>query len=437
MQQSSLENIQKCYLEYFKNETWLMKDNVKVYDIGGSSIGSGCKDIFSNKPFKYISVGGPDEVNADISLSDLHQLPFKDESIDILIFSQGFGRVKQVEILFHEMARVIKPAGIILVIAPSPSPADDSSHREPLFLPDRFNALASSSGLLTIKTWVDERGPSRDLVGVFSKREIETARLSPKNRDDKGALNDFESVYPVINTFDMNPNPQLEFKQGVVRFRKYIQLLHSVKKPSRYFEIGARAGLTFRLADCPSIGVDPAPESTIKIKKNQLLYKCTSDVFFEKHAQFSFLAQEGFDLAFSDGMNLFEFALRDFINLEKYANLGATILIDDIYPNNKAQARRTNRVTRAWTGDIWKMAVCLERYRPDLKFTYLNSFPTGLLIVENLDPKNNILRDLYDKIIDEFLPMKIENGLTAKIIERKEAINYHAFFEILNKSRRA
>ncbi|WP_337133804.1 class I SAM-dependent methyltransferase, partial [Staphylococcus aureus] len=93
------------------------------------------------------------------------------------------------------------------------------------------------------------------------------------------------------------------------------------------------------------------------------LVRSTSDEFFFKHAN-EFLKQPP-DLAFIDGMHLFEYALRDFINIERHSSSNTLVVIDDIYPNHPAQAERDRR-TRAWTGDVWKLHAILTDYRPDL-----------------------------------------------------------------------
>ena len=45
------------------------------------------------------------------------------------------------------------------------------------------------------------------------------------------------------------------------------------------------------------------------------------------------------DLAFIDGMHHFEFALRDFINVEKYCSADSIILIHDVYPIDATERR--------------------------------------------------------------------------------------------------
>ncbi len=67
--------------------------------------------------------------------------------------------------------RVLRPDGLIFLIAPSAGPI----HRYPVdcyrFYPDAFSALAKHAGGVLVESWLDERGPWRDLVGVFCRAE--------------------------------------------------------------------------------------------------------------------------------------------------------------------------------------------------------------------------------------------------------------------------
>ena len=92
------------------------------------------------------------------------------------------------------------------------------------------------------------------------------------------------------------------------------------------------------------------------------------------------------DLAFIDGMHQFEFALRDFINIEKYCSADSIILIHDVYPIDATSAAR-ERASWFWSGDIWRLILMLNKYRPDLSVNVIAARPTGLAIVQNLDPR--------------------------------------------------
>ena len=115
----------------------------------------------------------------------------------------------------------------------------------------------------------------------------------------------------------------------------------------------------------------------------------------------SVLASAPPDFAFIDGMHRFEFALRDFMNIERHAHAATLVVVDDIFPCHPRQAERT-RQTRVWTGDVWKLAQCLREVRPDLLLVGLDTAPTGLLLIAGLDRDNRVLWDNYNPFVRRY-----------------------------------
>jgi hypothetical protein len=146
------------------------------------------------------------------------------------------------------------------------------------------------------------------------------------------------------------------------------------------------------------------------------IVRMASDSFFKETAKKLF--PHTIDLVFIDGMHLFEYALRDFINVEKLAGPQTLVVIDDILPCHPAQAARERR-TRAWTGDVWKLVPILRRYRPDLSLLLLDAHPTGLLLISDLDCRNAILSRAYDEIVSEWA---LDCPTPASILERTDSL---------------
>jgi hypothetical protein len=126
----------------------------------------------------------------------------------------------------------------------------------------------------------------------------------------------------------------------------------------------------------------------------------TSDAFFAEHDVIRELGGRPIDLAFLDGMHRFAFALRDFINIERYCTPRSTCLLHDCYPLD-AQTAAVERTTTFWSGDVWKLILCLKTYRPDLAIHTVATAPTGLAVIRGLDPGSTILRDQLDRICQE------------------------------------
>lgn len=148
------------------------------------------------------------------------------------------------------------------------------------------------------------------------------------------------------------------------------------------------------------------------------LKRLTSDEYFEEFDPTEWLGGP-VELAFIDGMHLIEFALRDFINTEKYCSPNSVIIFDDILPQNIDWAAR-ERFTQFWTGDVFKIIELLKNYRPDLTLTILDTEPTGLLLVTGLDPHSTTLSEEFDDIIKHFLTPDPQSVPT-EILQRHEA----------------
>lgn len=186
-----------------------------------------------------------------------------------------------------------------------------------------------------------------------------------------------------------------------------LEWFHKTLQPKLYLEIGVDEGLSLARATGPSIGVDPRLEPKLKVdlSPHTRILCMSSDAFFRDHAAHMLRPNPG--LVFIDGMPLFEFALRDFMNVEKYASPSTLVVIPDVYPTHLAQGSR-RRKTSAWSGDIWKLHRVLKEARPDLTLVTLNSFPAGLLLICGLDSGRQSRIDEYqtcvDRCVDDELP---------------------------------
>jgi len=189
----------------------------------------------------------------------------------------------------------------------------------------------------------------------------------------------------------------------------YLAVLERMQRhlgPRTYFEIGVATGGSLRLAAPPTraIGVDPRPLLEGPLPANTTLYRLTSDEFFARHDLRAELGGLPVDLAFIDGLHLFEYALRDFINTERYCEAGSTIVFDDCLPRDRLTAQRERALT-FWTGDVWKVVLVLKKYRPDLGVHTIAAPPTGVCVVRNLDPRSTVLSERLDEIIGEFMSL--------------------------------
>lgn len=199
---------------------------------------------------------------------------------------------------------------------------------------------------------------------------------------------------------------------GDVDKHRLLGEIHKRLQPEFYFEIGVQTGKSLALAKCEAIGIDPMPMLNLDLPESTTVIAASSDAFFKK--QCDVLLSKSIDLCFIDGMHLFEYVLRDFINIEKYSKPYSLIVIDDIFPGHRDQAKR-ERCTKAWTGDVWKIKSTLEKYRPDLFILAIDAFPTGLLLISAMDPSNDILERQYTEIQNCFSrDMEVPNEIICR-----------------------
>ncbi len=193
-------------------------------------------------------------------------------------------------------------------------------------------------------------------------------------------------------------------------YHEVLAEIHLALNPSRYLEIGVSQGDSLRRVhpDTQALGIDPEPRVSFALPPTHRIVTATSDDFFSGSGLTEWLNNETLDLAFIDGMHQFEFALRDFINIEKHANSSAWILIHDCVPLD-GPSSQAHRCTTFWSGDVWKLMIALKKYRPDLDVVSLPCPPTGLAVIRNLDPNSHALTDAYDQIIADVGSMTYED----------------------------
>lgn len=202
---------------------------------------------------------------------------------------------------------------------------------------------------------------------------------------------------------------------------EFLAALHALLQPKVYLEIGVQHGTSLRLAgpDTLAYGVDPDP--AVVDNHDGRLFRCTSDDFFgitmvdEDRDE---VLGGPVDLGFIDGMHLVEYALRDFIGMERLSHPGGVIVFDDVLPTTQAMAAR-QQCPGDWTGDVWRIDEILTKYRLDLDLWLVDTFPTGLLVATNLDPTNRRLTDHADNIATRWPPE--DTTVPGAVIDRLHA----------------
>jgi SAM-dependent methyltransferase len=150
--------------------------SLRIADLGSQDVNGSYRALFQRPGWQYVGIDLAVGKNVDVVLSSAYRLPFAAGSFDVVVSGQAF---EHVEFFWHtwmEMARLLKPGGLILLIAPSRGP----EHCFPVdcwrYYPDGYRALAKYAGLEMVEVttdWVaapeDDSAAWGDTVGVFRK----------------------------------------------------------------------------------------------------------------------------------------------------------------------------------------------------------------------------------------------------------------------------
>ena len=119
-----------------------------------------------------------------------------------------------------------------------------------------------------------------------------------------------------------------------MRYLAFLDQVHAKLRPETYLEIGIRNGTSLALSRARSVAIDPAFHITAEISCDVRLFRTSSDEYFNRADPLAPTDGRPFDLAFIDGLHLFEFALRDFIHTERHSSAKTLIIFDDVLPRN-------------------------------------------------------------------------------------------------------
>jgi len=112
-----------------------LNKNSKILVIGGGNIGTGLQDLYQDISLDLIStdIYPSDKINF---ISDCHNIPIKDESVDGVIIQAVLEHVLKPEQVINEVYRVLKKKGIVF----AETPFMQHSHEEPYDF-NRFTEL--------------------------------------------------------------------------------------------------------------------------------------------------------------------------------------------------------------------------------------------------------------------------------------------------------
>jgi tetratricopeptide (TPR) repeat protein len=148
------------------------------------------------------------------------------------------------------------------------------------------------------------------------------------------------------------PNGYQTLAQLRYQGANYLQVLGRVRlwlKPENYLETGVEAGASLVLVRYPRVAVDVDPKPRLVTSPNTIaeILPSTSDDYLAGGDPRRDIESDGADLAFIDGQQLFEQALRDCIDTDRVAGAKTVVLIHDCLVLDTLTAQR-ERKTRFW-----------------------------------------------------------------------------------------
>jgi hypothetical protein len=231
------------------------------------------------------------------------------------------------------------------------------------------------------------------------------------------------------------PNAHLRLAKIRLPGPGYLAVLataHRVLKPRTYVEIGVASGGSLAQVRYPTlaIGVDPAPSVRRRISVPATVYRMKSDEFFQEVNLLEVLGGTPFDVGFIDGLHSFDQTLRDFANLESRSSSRSALFLHDCLPLDQ-RTGSWPRTTSFWSGDSWKILPYLLDQRADLGVHLIPCWPTGLVVVTNLDAKRGLSSVGFGKLqqyrslsISEFYRRYVSRIATV----RNDTASHLAFF---------
>lgn len=174
MHTSSLEHVRRLVNKYLDKQR-----PTHVIDIGSYDVNGSYKPLFNQPMWSYTGVDLSPGPNVDIVLTSPYRLPIASHSVDIVVSGQAFEHIEFFWLTWLEICRVLKPGGMVFLLAPSRGP----EHRYPQdcwrFYPDGFAALAKYGDLELLEVSTDwQAHPAEDssawgdTVGAFRQRAL-------------------------------------------------------------------------------------------------------------------------------------------------------------------------------------------------------------------------------------------------------------------------
>lgn len=155
-----------------------------IIEIGSQDVNGSLRDL-APADAKYVGLDFVNGRGVDIVIEDPYALPVPDNSADIVLSSSCMEHSEMFWLLFLEMARIVKPGGLIYLNAPS----NGMFHRYPVdcwrFYPDSGAALQTwaqrnNQPIQMLESFIGPHDSNReiwnDFVAIYTKEPVDTQK---------------------------------------------------------------------------------------------------------------------------------------------------------------------------------------------------------------------------------------------------------------------
>lgn len=150
MHESSLEKMvafRRKYLDARHDEPLV------IVDVGAFDVNGNYRHVFDAAPWRYLGLDVEMGPNVDILVPDPYDwsAEIDAESIDVVMSGSAFEHIEMFWRTAEQIGRILKPGGLLCIVAPASGP----EHRCPVdcwrFYPDGLHVIARCAGLETLE----------------------------------------------------------------------------------------------------------------------------------------------------------------------------------------------------------------------------------------------------------------------------------------------
>ena len=213
----------KWFVENYASK--IVKNNIKVLDVGSYDVNGSYKDFFEDKKYEYFGLDMEEGPNVDIVLKNPYDWnEIETDFFDIIISGQAFEHIEFFWITMAEMARVLKKDGLLCLIAPN----GFKEHRHPVdcyrFFSDGMVALARYVSLEPLHAHTN-CAPYPNYTDWYSRTNADSVLIAKKPYSG-------QSKYVNLKTYKCIPANQKILRTGLIKYKEKRNLLQFIKMAS-------------------------------------------------------------------------------------------------------------------------------------------------------------------------------------------------------------